>query len=393
MEPDLSGWSDDLDCILSSIERPEHLARFRALLEMLVHRRPKLSDPHYYPALWLLTRFEPVRPLEQWQPQSKGSYAAFRALCAHLWYRFAPPPCFHAIFGKPEVRWYRGQFRLLFDLHSDRLAALGRLIGRGEGRAEAIEAGLLWPTFTKKMWHLLVCSKVQGDPLRAIREAQVLAHGGSQSLVHGLCGSPLGREFMDQEVFWDTVIQWLCQETKRRASIEAKDVGPLFDYLKHRKTNQPDFSIKGRSLGRVVASMEAWHEEIALEKRVAQSMFEPSGYPQAQYEVQGDTPEEPIRWSMEELLSSRAVVEEGRHHRHCVRLYVDRVAAKRCAIWRLNRAVGDGEPKSVLTIEVDLRRGEIVQIRGRLNRLAKRTEMSIIKRWAQDAQLRISGYA
>ncbi|HEU4537313.1 MAG TPA: PcfJ domain-containing protein, partial [Polyangiaceae bacterium] len=82
-------------------------------------------------------------------------------------------------------------------------------------------------------------------------------------------------------------------------------------------------------------------------------------------------------WRVSEILSSRALAEEGRALSHCVYSYASSVERGHASIWSLSL---DG-PK-VLTIEVRNQARQIVQVRGKFNRAATARELAIVAQWA-----------
>jgi hypothetical protein len=71
---------------------------------------------------------------------------------------------------------------------------------------------------------------------------------------------------------------------------------------------------------------------------------------------------------------------------HCVASYAGSCAAKRSSIWTMERTA-DGTTSACVTIEVHLGSRRIGQVRGKHNRAATAEELSIIRRWAERADL------
>jgi hypothetical protein len=78
---------------------------------------------------------------------------------------------------------------------------------------------------------------------------------------------------------------------------------------------------------------------------------------------------------------------EGRVMQHCVYTYLKSCLDRRSTIWTLAYTEGSSVINKTLTIEV--RGNEVVQIRGKVNRLATAIEMGIIKKWAVMAGLQL----
>ena len=77
---------------------------------------------------------------------------------------------------------------------------------------------------------------------------------------------------------------------------------------------------------------------------------------------------------------------------HCVYSYESSCASGRVSIWSMTMEDGQGETGnwSMLTIEVVLQSRQIVQARGRFNRVASAREHGVMARWAQENGLTIN---
>lgn len=95
-------------------------------------------------------------------------------------------------------------------------------------------------------------------------------------------------------------------------------------------------------------------------------------------------------WRIRELLSSQALIAEGRAMRHCVGSYASSCANGHCSIWTMEVESFDGLEKRQ-TIEVNAHRA-VVQSRGKRNDLPTQQEREMLGRWAQEAELTISSY-
>ncbi|TVQ18001.1 MAG: hypothetical protein EA382_18230, partial [Spirochaetaceae bacterium] len=87
-------------------------------------------------------------------------------------------------------------------------------------------------------------------------------------------------------------------------------------------------------------------------------------------------------WRIVELLSSKELEEEGRSLGHCVATYASSCQRHASSIWSVRRESATGVTR-LLTVEVDMKRKEIVQIRGLRNRLPEANEMTIVNRWTR----------
>src|SRR5262249_13159800 len=89
--------------------------------------------------------------------------------------------------------------------------------------------------------------------------------------------------------------------------------------------------------------------------------------------------DEATAWTIRELTSAKALAEESRAMHHCVVSYAHRCAHGHAAIFSL---CADGLRR--VTVELDLLRHRIVQVRGACNRSATSEEQVVLERWLAD---------
>jgi hypothetical protein len=88
---------------------------------------------------------------------------------------------------------------------------------------------------------------------------------------------------------------------------------------------------------------------------------------------------------MTEILSTSALMEEGRNMRHCVFMYSSSILSGRSSIWSLRC---DGVRS--LTVRVSVKERAVVEARGKCNRRATPAEKNKVIRWAQMNGLSVS---
>ena len=130
---------------------------------------------------------------------------------------------------------------------------------------------------------------------------------------------------------------------------------------------QENFTMKGRSAAKLLRQVEAWHGHLSREQHVEFQSWQPSGI--RAWEMEETTDElGPVRWTVQELLSSWELAAEGRAMSHCVVSYSDQCADGQTAIWSICMLrKGQEERENVLTIAVDIKSKSVTQSRGRYN--------------------------
>jgi hypothetical protein len=270
------------------------------------------------------------------------------------------------------------------------------------GRGENIRTADLPLPYTKRMAHHFMQAPGDFTIAAALRWGQIHALGGDARLVRAVVGTRLGTNF-EQDEFWTTVLSFLIANPM----LDLAHVGPIIDFIHHQKflpqevvvapgvverkpPPQPDLTMKGRSAASLLRQVEAWHCRLA---KVQQ--------PQADWPASGITPLEFIEgserggniriWTIRELLSTKALVAEGRAMKHCVGSYARSCAHGVCSIWTLEAETFEGRSK-LLTIEVQNGTRLICQARGKCNAMPAEKHRGILRRWAEMAGLQLGRY-
>jgi hypothetical protein len=241
------------------------------------------------------------------------------------------------------------------------------------------------------MCHALLAGAGEGRFLDAVRKVQVRAAGGDGRLFRAWIATRAGRSLhaAADEAFWQTVLAWFGANPM----LPQADIGPLVDYIAHRRGQAPEFSMKGRSALALLRGMREWHGELARTRdSFSDRVFEPSGLrpmdlDRSRFDRRGNRVVEV--WHVREILDGRALADEGRAMGHCVYSYARAIVAGQCAIWTLTLRDGTGHWRR-LTIEVRPKLQHIVQARGRFNAKPEPRDLLALEAWATRNKLSIS---
>jgi len=348
-----------------------------------------------------------LNPVENWQPESHNSSRQFGSLSRHLLARYAVPSFM-------DVAWFQGDSET-----ARQQQGWFKHIGTGQNIRKADVPVEL----TKKMAHLFLQAPDGYTIENALRWGQILGLGGEEALVRAVNGTRLGKTF-EHEVFWRTVVHFLVNHPM----LDMAQVGPVVDYIynqkyvpqevvgpggevTHRPPAQPNFAVKGRSMEKLVRSMEGWHRQLARDARLPHRQWAPSGYEPLDY-TQDGAPDGPVRWSVKELLSTRELAAEGRAMHHCVGSYSNNCQRGNTSIWSMQVEDATGGPYRVMTIAVNNGSRSVSQARGKYNALpsgktpnGKRRALErwyqshlkesrrILRMWREQEGLTMSSYA
>lgn len=300
--------------------------KFKALLIDAVRKAPKILDYEFLDPLSDLEKLPWIRPLKTWKPKGKSNNSIFRSLIDHVLVQYSVPNFLYSIFFMNYT--IPVSYTCLYDLFVT--------VAKGGSLYRHAQTGRFPPVMTRKMCHYFLNMPHGTGIVEAVRHAQVSGCGGDRNLAHALRRTRLGRTFAENEKFWFNVIQWFCN----RPMLELCLVRPLFDYINHLADSNPAFSMKGRTVPALMRDMAQWHRELAV---------------------------------------------EGRAMKHCVYSYAEDVECGDSSIWSLRR-----EGKRKLTVEVENKRKEIAEARGKLNRIPTAKEIEILELWAGENNLKMS---
>jgi hypothetical protein len=83
--------------------------------------------------------------------------------------------------------------------------------------------------------------------------------------------------------------------------------------------------------------------------------------------------------------------EEGTAMNHCAAEYRSRCGSAQSSLWSLTVEHAGQRLERLLTVEVHNSNREIVQVRGRFNRLPQPEELAILSQWTQSGGPRLLG--
>ena len=360
-----------------------------ALLEMLrlVESKSKLleSAKHARGVIQLAKdSAQWIRPLKEWSPRSHNANRQFASLARHLWAAYDVPAFMDAAWLQGtavQQQWFRH---------------LGA--GKSIRSAEALPIPL-----TQKMAHCFLQAPDHYSIEAAFRWAQVLALDGNPPLADALRETRLAREFRDHE-FWLSVIRFLIANPM----LDLVHVNPIVDYLWAQRyeprlvfvergvareigPEQPNLSMRGRTAASVLKAVAAWHRRLGREAQGGELQWQKSAIPDFRF-VEGSEQSHNMKvWRIVELLSTEALIAEGRRMRHCVATFARSCHTGECSIWSMSEETDEGMTR-LLTIEVNAASKEVRQVRGQCNRRATEREVEVLRRWALQEGLAIPSY-
>lgn len=256
------------------------------------------------------------------------------------------------------------------------------IIGQG-GSLKRASKYFPWAISGKYQHHLNEAPK-HFNPRDASLLAEVKRLGGTLTTHHRLARSHYftfdpSEDNYRYRSFWEDTLNWL---RKNEDALNDEECGDILQWAIHKHTEgerglAEKFTWKNRSLA-------ACRERA---DRYFTSLNQPSISRHWKSKGWGleFTDDDNTSWSITELTSAAALAKEGQTMRHCVASYAIRCQSGYSAIFSLKK-----NTHHCITIEVDLRKRQIVQARGKFNRSANDKENTAIAHWfsriSMDAQ-------
>ena len=309
-----------------------------------------------------------IRDLANWRAPAPASRERVHAsLVEHLLIEFAAPRFLaRASFGTPssvELRW------LMWLIVLGQGGSLRRLLELAHAR---------WPAEWRPQPNKLVAALARvpdsSATARGIMLAEILRLGGSSLELRWVEQSrftldPSAVTLEDDELeFWRSSVSWLVRHREQLDDASAVDI---LDWARHCHTERQREGGRFEWRGRTVASARReaatyadssryWHRGLRWHHHGWDWAGEFGG----------------LAWSIRELHSSEALMAESLAMSHCVRDYDLACWAWRSAIFSLMQ-----EGRRCATIEIDLARKRVVQIKRAFNQAPSELERSVIEHW------------
>ncbi|MEO0475564.1 MAG: PcfJ domain-containing protein [Planctomycetota bacterium] len=371
-----------------AVERLWYAARLGGFLKQKDPSRPgyvQPNNPYLFAFAQLADRHECwLRDPVDFRPGSQDTREQFSALTRHLFARYYPPAFLEQSWFERDPRQARAYQSWYLQL----------ALGESPRRLAGLPIDL-----TNRAGHLLNLVPPQYTIEQGLRWVQLRAMGASIGLANMLLATRIGLDF-SHDSFWLTVVRFLIDQP----ALELLQVGPIVDYIYYMRFQprwrydedgnasqqpiQPDFSMKGRTLHRLLQQVERWHRDLAsLDPEEAYEQWGPSGVPGKQW-VDG-LGQAQKRLVVRELLNSGELISESAAMHHCVGTYAKWCKEGTSAIFTLVCIQGV-TTRSLLTIEVDPEERTIDQVRGKCNVPATDEERRFVRHWAAFAKLCVS---
>ncbi|MBL7818744.1 MAG: PcfJ domain-containing protein [Saprospiraceae bacterium] len=353
--------------------------KLRRLCEVLVDKNllTFFEDPDLLRGVFMVSIHlsKVIRNIEDWKPKSHNRVRQLSEMVHYLFAQY------------PMPRFFDSAYSLKDPLY------LAWFIHVAQGKSVRKFKQLPVP-MTTKMAHIFMQTPPQYSVIEAIRYAQIIANGGDGHLVNAVIASRMVEDF-ENNAFWETVFRFFIQNPM----LDKAEVAPLIDYIHHVRfvlRPTPEFTMKGRTPAVLLRQMHAWHEGLNRQNRQLGKYSDDSkwvGLPMRDFVYEEGTDESKRKkYTIVQLRSAKALLEEGSAMHHCVFSYTHSCMSGRTSIWSLKEELY-GNVSRLLTIEMNNAERMVVQVRGKYNRYPTEQEMKVVDRWMAKELIKISKWA
>jgi hypothetical protein len=300
-----------------------------------------------------------IRNKENWTSKSFNLQKQQKSYIDHLFLKYKVPRCFYRMFEKEHICADIGIKEIWF------IAIAQGWSFRKESKMflNKKEAHIFcnsdYRTFTKNFWY----SKCVYIGIN-INLFKWLYNKHFYKIRINLLRNKTTKEFYREFLlFFYKFQQYLDQNT----------VDDLIDYIVAAKTENENYSLKGRTIDSLIAQSNRWHRNIQKQNKIKKYSW--VGINIDTFSIKKNK----IKWEIIQILTSKELYKEGKTQGHCVFSYIDDCSNGISAIFSL-RQKNEFESKICVTIEV--RHKRIVQKRRKYNGRPTKEEDNIIHLWA-----------
>ncbi len=233
------------------------------------------------------------------------------------------------------------------------------------------------------------CQKVSEDEvlLFAYVHAFVSGLGGDRKMVNEFYGK-FRNSIEDDYDFCRSVVQFFSPYSE---TYTAYELSRVLGYVQHQRFESDcKYSLKGRNIQSVRRASDTYYEEMRRMQLMEDEKLLDKSWKGDSYAA-FETKVEKEKFRIVQLKEGRDLANESAQLGHCVSTYIRNCVSGNCTIWSMQ--IWDKETDSWRSkVTLELVRGEIVQAKGKYNRLPEPLEETIIHDWAKREEIRVVRY-
>lgn len=354
------------DCFskVSSKAKPNERAILSNVFIYLHKQSSLLSGEYFIHVVFNMVQFRAYwrKDVFKWKPSSKRAAEQASDLAFYLFCQYEVPGFLYRAFyeqtGLLFINWF---------IH----------IGAGGKVKDLCNMPI---NFTQRMGHYFLQAPSKFSIPEALRWAQVKGMSGDDRLAERIAYSWIGTKPYADEDFWEAFIRIVVNG----GLFNYDHLTEVIDYVRESKTQDRNYSLKGRTLQSLLRQSDEWHRRSIAIKGVR--MWNTCGIKGYKFEKKDEM------ILMEELTGSKLLIDEGRRMKHCVASYVHYCEAGRTAIFSMRKYSMGIFIETLATIEVSLGTKRIMQAKARMNRKISDESMKHLTKWAGENELSMNPY-
>jgi len=315
-----------------------------------------------------------IRPLESYPNRSYNADKQVHGLIRHLFVKYPVPRFLYDVCRKD----YKPKHP---KMHADYLMWFLAL-AQGQSFTKLVK-----PYMTAKEAHCFLSA-----PYETVHEnvwwAKLKSAGVPQQLIGKLIDRIFNNYFFVDET--GRLSEVIVFYAHYHADMDKHTFGEVTDFIAWKLRNDREFRFKGRTASSMVKLANEW--QVLMQKAKIDHSVEWTGMGIKPWKHMVKS----SIWTMQELLTNKELLNEGRKQRHCVYSYVQSCADGRCSIFSLREyhktPNGKDEDDNTIwvpygeleRITVEVRNRSVVQVQKRLNTPPEPREIEVLRQWAGD---------
>lgn len=313
-----------------------------------------------------------IRDINDWKPiKSKKSEVVIISLIQHLFFKYEMPKFLCSIFFNEKLHKENSLFQTILQ------------IGKTGSFKKCLKENKDLPLLTNKEYNELFRFNQLKVFERTFNAIYLKNRIKNKNIIAEYELSEKGNKIPND--FLVSFLLYIDEQTM----FDITQMWPLYDYILHKKREYENenkvFQFKGRALYKLMREMENWHRELGKNKTDFYWEKNENIYDYKYEYINKNTDYVEGVVIIEELTSSHDLRKEGRALNHCVASYARSCKKGVSSIFSYKEKAFEDKFKNVLTIEV--RNNNVVQVRGKNNRMPTEAEKNHVSNWKKKNNL------
>jgi hypothetical protein len=181
---------------------------------------------------------------------------------------------------------------------------------------------------------------------------------------------------------------------------DANVICDISDFILQKERDDRTFSMAGRTIVSLIGLVNEWHRDLQRVQEAHNAVRpQKDGEPDKKLKLDRwngmsisdfQYSQDNLTWTVSELRTSKALLNEGRKMKNCVSSYAYECATGESSIFDVSVFYGlNNLTENVATLEVDIKSRALIQARGKCNGNVPSKVVNVITRWAQANRIKM----